>query len=69
MHCNYNTGKSPTLEISDVIVAVKIFHNGINAVQMPVRRRETLESMEHLLNHGLAKNNSSVCTNVSNIAA
>ena len=30
MHCNYNTGKTPTLETSDVVVPVSIFSNGVN---------------------------------------
>jgi hypothetical protein len=69
MHCNRITGRTPTLEISDVSVTVSTFHHAVNTVQMPACRRETLESMEHFLNHGLAKKNSSVCMNESNIAA
>jgi hypothetical protein len=56
MHCNYKyKEKLPTLEISDVVATVNIFHNGANTVQMPASRLETWESMEHISNHGLAK--------------
>jgi hypothetical protein len=40
MHCDYNTRKTATLEISDV-VPVGIFHNGGNIEQMPACQHET----------------------------